>query len=307
MAREVSSRAHQRLARFKRRLESVGATRVPGYEAVATKARAVVFPALATGDDLVPIRTHGLLLEVPRELLPMYLHRDYEPLTTRAVLEALHPGAVAVDVGANLGYFTCLAAKAVGPRGVVHAVEPAPANVDALKRHIRMNKLDNVVVHAVAAADVEAVRTLRLTARTDHHGLYEHPESPAIAEARVSTAPLDSLVEGAANLIKVDVEGAEVEVLEGMRGLLRRSPGATVIVEWNPDTLRTAGRLPSEVPHLMRELGVAGMVVLDDRSRRERALVDLIRGSDEGALPFALANLKGVVSRRSSGVVDAAE
>jgi FkbM family methyltransferase len=298
MAREVSSRAHQRLARFKRLLESAGATRLPGYEAVARKARAVVFPALATGDDLVPIRTHGVLLEVPRELLPVYLHRDYEPLTTRAVLDALHPGAVAVDVGANLGYFTCLAGKAVRPRGVVHAVEPAPANVDALKRHIRLNELDNVVVHAVAAADVEAERTLRLTARTDHHGLYDHPESPAVAEARVRTAPLDSLVEGPANLIKVDVEGAEVEVLEGMRGLLRRSAGATVIVEWNPDTLRLAGRLPSEVPRLMEELGVGGLAVLDDWNGRRWALADALPGADAGGLPFAWANLKGVVKAR---------
>ena len=228
----------------------------------------------------------------------MYLHRDYEPLTTRAVLEALHPGAVAVDVGANLGYFTCLAAKSVGPGGVVHAVEPAPANVEALERNIRLNELRNVVVHPVAAADVAGERSLRLTARNDHHGLYDHPESPTVAEARISAAPLDALVDGPAKLVKVDVEGAEVDVLEGMRGLLRRSPGVTVIVEWNPDTLRSAGRLPSEVPRLMQELGIGGLVVLDDRARRERALADVLPGADDGPLPFALANLKGVVPPR---------
>ena len=256
MARAVSSRAHQRLARVKRRLERLGAERLPGYGAAARKAREIVFPALAKGDDLITIRMRDLLLEVPPELFPVYLHRDYEPLTTHAVLAALHPGAVAVDVGANLGYFTCLAAKSVGPRGVVHAVEPAPANVEALERNIRLNELDNVVVHPVAAAEVVGVRTLRLTAKIDHHGLYDHPDSPTVAEARISTAPLDALVDVPVKLIKVDVEGAEVEVLQGMAGLLRRSPGATVIVEWNPDTLRSAGRLPSEVPRLMQELGI---------------------------------------------------
>lgn len=276
----------------------MGVERLPGYRAAARKARETVFPALAQGDDPITIRMGDLLLEVPRELFPVYLHRDYEPLTTRAVLQALHPGALAVDVGANLGYFTCLSAKSVGPGGVVHAVEPAPANVEALERNIRLNELRNVVVHPVAAADVRGERTLRLTARNDHHGLYDHPESRTVAEARVSAAPLDALVDVPAQLIKVDVEGAEVDVLEGMGGLLRRSPGVTVIVEWNPDTLRAAGRLPSEVPRLMHELGIGGLVVLDDRARCERALADLLPGADDGPLPFDLANLKGVVPRR---------
>ena len=63
-----------------------------------------------------------------------------------------------------------------------------------------------------------------------------------------------------------------------MAGLLRRSPGATVIVEWNPDTLRSAGRLPSEVPRLMQELGIGALAVLDDRARREWALADVLPG-----------------------------
>ena len=71
-----------------------------------------------------------------------------------------------------------------------------------------------------------------------------------------------------------------------------------MIVEWNPDTLRSAGRLPSEVPRLMQELGIGGLVVLDDRARRERALADVLPRADEGPLPFALANLKGVVPQR---------
>ena len=172
------------------------------------------------------------------------------------MLAALRRGAVAVDVGANLGYFTCLAATPSDRAAWSMQSSRHLQNVEALERNIRLNELDNVVVHPVAAADVVDVRTLRLTARIDHHGLYDHPESPTVAEVRIPTAPLDDLVDVPANLIKIDVEGAEVEVLQGMAGLLRRSPGATVIVEWNPDTLRSAGRLPSEVPRLMQELGI---------------------------------------------------
>ena len=73
----------------KRRLERLGAEHLPGYHAAARKAREIVFPALAKGDDLIKIRMRDLVLEVPPELFPVYLHRDYEPLTTRAVLAAL--------------------------------------------------------------------------------------------------------------------------------------------------------------------------------------------------------------------------
>ena len=307
MARTVNARAHQRLARMKLRVERVGAERLPGYRTFARKAREVVFPGLAERHGPVRIRLHDFLLDVPRELLPEYLHNDYEPITTRAVLAALPAGGVAVDVGANIGYFTCLAARAVGPRGVVHAIEPAPENVEALKRNVRLNGFRNVVVHAVAAADVADVRTLRLTTEVTHHGLYDHPASRTVAEVRVPTAPLDALVEVPANLIKVDVEGAEVEVLRGMEGLLRRSPGATVVVEWNPSTLRSAGRLSSEIPRLMLELGIGDIVVLDDRDRRERVLMDVLQGADDGELPFGWANLKGATRERSRRSFDAAE
>src|SRR3954447_8208340 len=144
MARTVNARVHRRLARMKRRLERVGAERLPGYRTVAQKARRVVFPGLGETGGTVRIRLNDFLLDVPRELLPEYLHRDYEPITTRAVLAALPAGAVAVDVGANIGYFTCLAARAVGPRGVVHAIEPAPENVEALKRNVQLNGFRNV-------------------------------------------------------------------------------------------------------------------------------------------------------------------
>jgi len=307
MARTVNARAHQRLARVKNWVDRLGAERLPGYRTVARKAREVVFPGLAQRGGPVRIRLHDFLLDVPRELLPQYLHKDYEPITTRAVLAALPEGAVAVDVGANIGYFTCLAARAVGPRGVVHAIEPAPENVEALKRNVRLNGFRNVVIHAAAAADVADVRTLRLTTEVTHHGLYDHPDSRTVGEVRVPTAPLDALVEVPAKLIKVDVEGAEVEVLRGMKGLLGRSPGATVIVEWNPRTLRSAGRLSSEIPLVMRELGIADIVVLDDRDRSERVLADVLPGADHGELPFVWANLKGVTRERSRRSLDAAE
>jgi hypothetical protein len=78
-----------------------------------------------------------------------------------------------------------------------------------------------------------------------------------------------------------------------------------MIVEWNPDTLRLAGRLPSEVPRLMHELGIGGLVILNDWNRRQWALADVLPWADRGRLPFAWANLKGVVSRPSGRRADA--
>ena len=75
-------------------------------------------------------------LHVPRDLMDIYLNRvhylDHEPLTRRVFLTSLQPGFVVIDVGANLGYYTLLAAGAVGPKGRVHAVESAPLNLRLL-------------------------------------------------------------------------------------------------------------------------------------------------------------------------------
>lgn len=175
----------------------------------------------------------------------------------------LRPGDVVVDVGANIGYVSCLAALQVGPSGRVVAVEPADDNLAVLRANVRRNRLDNVEVIAAAAGRQADTRDLFMRGGCSAvNSLY--PRSCYAEVTRVVPVPvvaLDDLV-GAANLVKIDVEGAELDVLGGMRRLLN-APGMQVLVEWHPLLQRATGRGTLELPEFLLDSGLS-MEVVDD-------------------------------------------
>jgi FkbM family methyltransferase len=247
-------------------------------------------------DDRVIVRIRRVTLEIPTSRIPNYVERDYEPITTEVFLNAIDRGAVVVDVGAHIGYYTCLAARAAGPTGSVHAIEPAPENVEVLRRNVQWNQFRNVAIHHLAAAAATESRRFQLTDASDSHGFYDHPLAHYTAAITVETRPVDDLVGNAARVIKIDVEGAELEVLNGMRRLLGMSPGATVIVEWNPQCLEAADRAPDDLPAMMDTLGVAGIAVIDDRRQLIRPLREVQAEMRRSGVPHGwYVNLCGVV------------
>jgi FkbM family methyltransferase len=295
--RSLNVEWYRRAARANAWLEQHGAKRVPLVREALGAARRRFFPGDDGGGDTV-ITTHGVTLELPGRYVRHYVEREYEPVTTRVFLEAIRPGATVVDVGAHVGYYTCLAARATGRTGAVHAIEPATENLTVIRHNVARNGFDNVHIHGVAAAAASGERTFVLTNASDSHGFYDHPLAHTVDRVVVQTQPVDDLVAGPADVIKIDAEGAELEVLEGLRGLLGRSPGATVIVEWNPPCLIAAGRAPEELPPMLRQLGLRDLVVVDDRRGGDvRPLEELEAGLAMDELPLNwYVNLSGTVA-----------
>ena len=130
------------------------------------------------------------------------------------------PGAVVYDIGANVGYFSLLASVLVGPQGQVAAFEPLPRNIHFLQRHIHINRLDNVAVIEAAVSDHAGHAHFNLGASSAMGHLAEE------GEIEVELVALDSLVDQGRlpppDVIKVDVEGAEYEVLHGAQKLLEK-------------------------------------------------------------------------------------
>lgn len=221
--------------------------------------------------ESTPAYLESLDLYVPRPLIDFY--RNIEPLTRQAFRHALAPGMTVVDVGAHIGSYTAVAAHAVGPRGIVYAVEPGPDSRALLERNIRHQGLHNVVVLPCAAGQATRPREFHLEAESTLHGFYAHPLSHGTARTiEVQEQPLDEVVPGSVDVMKIDVEGAEVEVLEGARHLLRRSRGASLFVEWNPACLAAAGHDPADLPARLSALGFSRLRVLDDRAGHEREI-----------------------------------
>src|SRR5688572_16199782 len=134
----------------------------------------------------------------------------YELDTARLIKILLRPGDHFVDAGANLGYFTLLAAARVGPSGRVSAFEPHPLNRARLLEHLRDNDLeDRVRVYDVALSDQEGVATMHMPPpQSGNHGmasLFAAGDAVEVKTARMDDMPLGPLPK----LIKIDVEGAE--------------------------------------------------------------------------------------------------
>ena len=174
----------------------------------------------------------------------------------RIMETVLRPGGRAVDVGANIGYNTIYMARLVGASGRVAAIEPAEDNLRLLRENVAANRLDNVTVHGAAAGRANELRDLYL--RGDVSAVNSLFPDSMYADVtgieRVRVAPLDELVDFDADLVKIDVEGAELDVLAGMPRLLRK-PGVLLLVEWHPRLQEAAGYPPDALPRALIEHG----------------------------------------------------
>ena len=151
----------------------------------------------------------------------------YERQVQRLFCERLRPGAVAFDVGANVGFFTLLASKLAGSGGHVYAFEPLPRNLGYLDRHVRLNGAANVTIEPLAIAAASGEAHFRTAAHASMGGLRDG------GDLRVVTASLDDLIASGRVLrpdfIKMDIEGAEGEALRGASELLAGGPLTIVL------------------------------------------------------------------------------
>jgi FkbM family methyltransferase len=193
----------------------------------------VADPTWKTRPCLVTIEPGGLLLEVlPLETMSrsVVYYGVYEFAPTALVRSYLEPGDTFVDVGANIGYYSVLAASLVGERGRVVAFEPSVRVRQRLSRSASLNGFTQIEVRAEAVGDIEGSVTL-VEPESDNHGLAFVDTTGGRDGVSVRCVRLDAAVASDQNvaLVKVDVEGGEAAVFAGAEGLLA-SPNAPAIL-----------------------------------------------------------------------------
>ncbi len=166
----------------------------------------------------------------------------YELDTYRTLRRLLRPGAWFVDAGANIGYFTLLAAKIVGPTGRIDAYEPDPVNRARLEEHLAINDLaGRVRVHGVALSDRDG--QIDLYHPDDaNHGIASIYAAlvPTGTKYTVPTVRMDRHLDGVPDVIKMDIEGGEVLALPGMRRILREARPIVLLELHGPEAARIA-------------------------------------------------------------------
>ena len=168
----------------------------------------------------------------------------YEPEVTRELRQRLSRGQTFVDVGANIGWFSLLAASVVGPTGTVVAVEPNPWNVALLRQSAKENGFDNIEILNIAAAATSGAAALETDGSNGRLVPIDGPPLEAFeANFVVPVEPLDAALSAAGvsrvDLMKIDVEGAEPLVLEGAASTIAAHQ-PTLVTEFFPLALDTS-------------------------------------------------------------------
>jgi FkbM family methyltransferase len=179
----------------------------------------------------------------------------WEPEEGQLLRSLIRPGCRFLDVGANIGYFSLLAAAAA-PQVTVDAIEPLPANLELLRFNLWYRGVPaRIWPLALSDGGRAAVLSTSVTNPGDTRSRMDQlvgTRSPLVAPA----ASADELFPtGSFDVVKIDVQGSEPEVLWGMTGILSRSPGIVIVAEFWPHALTERGRHPLEVLDGYRRAG----------------------------------------------------
>lgn len=199
----------------------------------------------------------------------IYYAGVWEPSLTRYIQQRLQPGDTFVDVGANIGYDSILAASLVGPEGRVIAIEASPSIFARLERTLALNATRNVTALNVAVASERGMAEVFLGPAGNLGATSLLGESGSVAEARVRAAPLGDIVDEAslraARMFKIDVEGFEAPVL---RSLLDALPllrsDVEIVAEIAPERLARSGTSAAGLFEEFRRAGFHWLVIDND-------------------------------------------
>ena len=169
----------------------------------------------------------------------------FEPVETALLQAIIRPGDRALDIGANMGYYTALLADWVGPSGSVHAVEPDPDNFALLDANTQdFQQQGRVRLHALALS--EATGTAKLFRSKDNVGMHRLYDSICCDGSfmEVTVCRGDDLALAPLDFIKIDIEGYEAFALRGLNNTLTNSPNVKILCEFCPISMMEAGIQP---------------------------------------------------------------
>jgi FkbM family methyltransferase len=192
------------------------------------------------------------------DTLGLAAYGTYDPVATGLVRRHLQTGDVVVDVGAHIGYYTLLFARVVGPAGHVFAFEPSPENFSTLQRNVAANGHANVTLIPKAVSKKRGHLLLYLSeTNLGDHRIYDPGDEPR-AVIEVESVALDQFFltySGAIDLVKLDIQGAELAALQGMTRLLEQFPTAKLLLEFWPLGLKEFGVEASALLELLEAQG----------------------------------------------------
>jgi FkbM family methyltransferase len=214
--------------------------------------------------------------------------------TLDVFLSHLQPGMTVLDIGANLGLFSCAIAQAIGPNGRLFSFEPMPHVHQDLVTNLQLNEFTNVVPEQIALSDSTGQMTFHVGHRDGLSSLVRPSGSGRVVE--VQTTTVDQYLEThgieRVDAVKIDVEGAEPFVIRGMTRTLSRPGRPLLMVEHNSSALAAGGSSPRELFDMIAAYGYQPHVIHGNRVEPVAEVVKPPRGG-EGVVNYLFLPVAG--------------
>ncbi len=256
---------------------------------------------------ITPRKRDFQMLVTPR-YVGRYRGESYEDFTSDLLLNFCKDNTLFIDIGAHYGYYTLLAHKRY-PKSKIIAFEPVPENFEILKRNVELNQISNAELYNLAVSNKDGLARFNVAEASSKSGFYESPLAKTCKEIEVRTVCLDSLFKETPHVptvVKIDTEGHEPYVLQGMKRLLKECEDIRLIIEFNPKCLRKADYTPEQFLEEVFQFGFE-LYAIDDNSRMIYKMgpehfqkwADYLPGGDENSS----INILGIKKRRSLSVL----
>jgi len=200
-------------------------------------------------------------------LYKRYLEDDLQELLQ--AFPALVGEGNALDIGANIGYTAAVLARSIKSRRKVFAFEPEPFNFEILQQIARQPEFEGKIIPtrcAVGAENGTIDLWINLRHHADHRVLTEqfHSDHPGSTGIRTPLITMDSFLQneqGGVSFVKIDVQGYELAVCQGMQDILRKNPEVAIVLEFMPLAMRELGFNPSHLLDFFWDRGFEVYVV----------------------------------------------
>ena len=226
------------------------------------------------------VQEHEMYLD-PSDSLRLSTNGVFEPYTTEVIKQNISNGDLVMDIGANIGYFTLIMAKGIKENGKVFSFEPEPKNFELLKKNVETNNYSNVILEKKAIGNKTGTTKLYLADRKNNifsSGMHRIFRSDLVSQIpdpiSINIIKLDDYLQDLKfikkiRLIKIDVEGAEFDVLKGMNKILDENKEIEIVMEFSSENLEDYGSNAYDVVNFLMNKGFKLSVINEVEKRME--------------------------------------
>jgi FkbM family methyltransferase len=211
---------------------------IPGKHLLSQIIARVLSPR--NGSVIGQIGTYKIMLDLRDTIQQQIYFGIYEIIETKLIKKLIRPGCVFFDIGANVGYYSFLASKLVGTTGRVFAFEPIPGNMSDIQRNIQANAITNIFIHPLAVGSKSGTLILYTRENPLHNSGWASKVSTPRRQNKVEVrvVSLDDFIKSkginSVHLMKMDIEGSELDALLGGKRLFTQKDAPDIICEVNP-------------------------------------------------------------------------